>query len=317
MSDTAVLFIFWKRTEKALESFSRIKELKPKRLYLACDGYNQEDIELEERVGRTRREIEAEIDWPCEVLKRYSERNLGCGKGVSTAIDWFFSWEEMGIVIEDDCVVSQEFFTFASELLSKYRDDLRVWTICADNRQGGILRGDGDYYLSIYSHCWGWATWRDRWKHFDYSRNTFDTLEREWNGLKDTFSSGAEVRYWERVYYNLFEKGVPDTWDYQWLLTIWVNGGLNAIPNKRLVKNIGFDKDSTNLYGYAGQIETSEECSNAVSVGTIRHPTLISACRSADQFTAQNVFGIGATVGIALVRRKWKGALRLLATLFR
>lgn len=317
MSGTAVLFIFWKRTEKALESFSRIREFKPERLYLACDGYNQGDIELEERVGRTRREIEAQIDWPCEVLKRYSDRNMGCGKGVSSAIDWFFSREEMGIIIEDDCVVSQEFFTFASELLRMYRHDLRIWTICADNRQGGRLRGDGDYYLSIYSHCWGWATWRDRWKHFDYSRVTYDRLEKEWSGLKDTFSSDGEIRYWKKVFNKLFDKGVPDTWDYQWLLTIWVNGGLNIIPNRRLVKNIGFDRDSTNLYGYAGQIETSTECSNTVTEGLIRHPTLFCACRSADRFTAQRVFGIGSTVSIALLRRKWKGALRLLGVFLR
>ncbi|ERK38958.1 hypothetical protein HMPREF9135_0648 [Segatella baroniae F0067] len=38
MFDIPILFIIFKRKETALQSFQRIKEIKPSRLYIACDG---------------------------------------------------------------------------------------------------------------------------------------------------------------------------------------------------------------------------------------------------------------------------------------
>ena len=48
------------------------------------------------------RMICSEVDWPCDVKHLYRDTNLGCGLAVSTAIDWFFSYEEEGIILKDD-----------------------------------------------------------------------------------------------------------------------------------------------------------------------------------------------------------------------
>ena len=39
--------------------------------------------------------------------------------------------------------------------------------IGGNNFQDGKKRGDGSYYFSMYSHIWGWASWRDRWELYD------------------------------------------------------------------------------------------------------------------------------------------------------
>ena len=36
------------------------------------------------------REIVTEFDWPCEVKTLFRNKNLGCKKGISSAINWFF-----------------------------------------------------------------------------------------------------------------------------------------------------------------------------------------------------------------------------------
>jgi hypothetical protein len=40
------------------------------------------------------------------------------------------------------------------------------------------------------------------------------------------------------------QKHKIDTWDYQLILSMWLNKGLAIIPNKNLVTNIGFGTDA-------------------------------------------------------------------------
>jgi hypothetical protein len=48
---------------------------------------------------------------------------------------------------------------------------MRVGMISGDNFQKGIIRGEADYYFSIYNHIWGWA---NRWKNYDVDLKNFD-----------------------------------------------------------------------------------------------------------------------------------------------
>ena len=44
-------------------------------------------------------------------------------------IDWFFSKEEKGIILEDDCVPSQTFYYYCQELLDHYENNENVFSI--------------------------------------------------------------------------------------------------------------------------------------------------------------------------------------------
>ena len=73
-----------KQVRKVIDSLR--KYYSPNKVYVACDGPF-----LDEKVLQTRKVIEEEIDWDCEVKKLYSPVNKGCKKAVSDAINWFFS----------------------------------------------------------------------------------------------------------------------------------------------------------------------------------------------------------------------------------
>lgn len=112
------------------------------------------------------RGIVAEVDWKCEVATLFREENLGCRNAMSSAISWFFSEVEEGIILEDDCLPDPSFFRYCGELLERYRDDERVMNISGVN---SLLRGAelGDsYYFSRYPHIWGWASWRRAWRNY-------------------------------------------------------------------------------------------------------------------------------------------------------
>lgn len=289
MNCAPVLLLIWRRKEQALKSLEAIRIAAPKHLYIACDGFPLGNSSLESQIRECRNEVVRNVDWECNLRTKFSTRHKGCGKGVSTAIDWFFSYEEKGIIVEDDCLLSPYFFGFASEMLDKYSEDRRVWSICADNRVRSRDM-EADYFFSRYSYCWGWATWRSRWRDYEFG-------DRYWAGLTSVggisriFEKKSERRYWEKIFNRLFTEGYPDTWDYQWLLTIWVNQGLNIIPKQRLVQNIGFGEGATNLGGYAERIDSSSEIGQ-LRMGKIKDPVMVLVDREADQLASEIVFGL-------------------------
>ena len=63
--------------------------------------------------------------------------------------------------------------------------------------------------------------------------------------LDSIFSDNLQKKYWYSIFENFYKFRVPDTWDYAWVLTCLINNGLTAIPNKNLIRNIGFNLDAT------------------------------------------------------------------------
>ncbi len=196
----AVLFITFNRLDYVKETFEQIRLAKPPRFYIASDG-PRENVEGEaEKVQEIRDYILSNIDWDCEVKTRFLEKNTGgCAYGVSGAITWLFEHEDDGIILEDDCVPSQSFFTYCEEILDKYKDDKRIWHITGYAPVDDVNIKES-YYFSKIQHCWGWASWADRWKFF-----TLDLKDYDRKNLKK-FSENKDVqRYWSNIL-NMMQK---------------------------------------------------------------------------------------------------------------
>ena len=118
--DIAVLFIVFNRLDTVQKVFQRIREIKPTRFYVAADAPRKNVEGEQEKCNAVREYIKANVDWDCEFKTLFHERNLGCKYAVPDAIDWFFETEEQGIILEDDCLASVDFFPFAKEMLEKY-----------------------------------------------------------------------------------------------------------------------------------------------------------------------------------------------------
>lgn len=273
-----VLFLIYNRPETTRQVFQRIREARPLRLYVAADGPRNEhsgDILKCEKA----RVIATQVDWECEVRTLYRDNNLGCRKAVSSAIDWFFDNEEMGIILEDDCLPNDSFFKFCEELLYKYRDEESVMTISGNNFQP-YRRSENSYYFSKYLHCWGWATWRRAWNNFDINMKSWPLRQQE-KYLDTIFSSQRASKYWseiiDRVYF-----GEINSWAYIWQYSIWENNGVNILPNENLVSNIGFGEDGTHTKN------TESDLANLDSVKLefpLVHPSKILINKKADRYT--------------------------------
>lgn len=283
--NTAVLFLVFNRLDTTKQVFSAIRRAKPPKLYVAADGARQHKEEEAEKVAAVRDYILSNIDWECDVQTLFRDNNLGCKTAVSSAITWFFDHEEQGIILEDDCLPCQSFFWFCEELLNTYKSDMRVWHISGDNFQWGKKRGDGDYYFSKYNHIWGWATWADRWQHYDVNLDTLERFKQQ-NAINNIFEKGSEKQYWLNAL-TAVKSGKIDTWDYQWSYCVFINSGLSILPNTNLIKNIGFGADATHtldLESKLANIETED-----INL-PLQHPSFMLINQLADISTGVMLF---------------------------
>lgn len=240
---TPVLFLIFNRPDTTQRVFEAIRKAQPKRLYVAGDGprkYRDGESALVSQV----RAIATAVDWDCEIKILFRDENFGCGKAVSQAISWFFENEEMGIIMEDDCLPHPDFWRFCQELLERYKDDERVMAISGDNFQKGPRYSPYSYYFSRYPHVWGWASWARAWKHYDFEMRLWSAA-KEGKWLQSCFVGELKAgAYWVKVF-DRVANGEIDTWDYQWHFVCWVQNGLTILPVANLVSNIGFDSRAT------------------------------------------------------------------------
>lgn len=145
---TPILFLVFNRPDTTRKVFEKIRQIKPQKLYIAADG-PRKDIVAEKIKCEEVRSIVTEVDWECEVETLFRDNNLGCKCAVGNAITWFFKHEEMGIILEDDCLPDPTFFKFCEELLEKYRFDSRVMSISGSNIMKDQLMNIATYLAGI------------------------------------------------------------------------------------------------------------------------------------------------------------------------
>jgi hypothetical protein len=240
--DTAVLFLIFNRPETTREVFAAIRQARPPRLYVACDGPRADRAGEAAVVEELRRTVLAGVDWPCAVHTLFRESNLGCKRAVSGAISWFFEHEEQGIILEDDCLPSPTFFPFCEELLKRYAGDTTVAGVTGDFRPLRSDEGADAYGRVGYPLIWGWASWRRVWQ-------AYDTAIPKWTGEPDDFprleAKPRATKQYLKVVFDAVQNGKLDTWDYQFNFQCQLHAQDFLHPYVNMITNIGFTEGAT------------------------------------------------------------------------
>lgn len=240
--DVPVYLIFFNRPDTFSQVFEAVRQAKPSKLFLACDGArigrDDDKINIEKC-----KEIVSKIDWECEVYRNYSEENLGCGKRMVTGIDWAFEYVDRLIVLEDDCVPSDDFFYFCEELLEKYKNDDRIFMINAMNHLGKYEKTGTSYFFGP-GCCWGWATWKRAWKNMDFEmsflqdEHSMRNIEKNHPYYSNAYSEGL-------LKLESFKRGMKQTtWTYQAGMASALNSQMAIVPSYNMITNIGLTADS-------------------------------------------------------------------------
>ena len=272
--DIPVLIIAFTRVRAVKVLLESLRQSRPSRICVSIDGPRRK-VQGDIQKCATVKACFDDIDWDCDIVFNHVPSNMGCDPHVQFALDWFFSMHTEGIILEDDCIPSADFFRFAADMLHTYADDQKVMMICGtsvvDDRDSHNA-DEASYRLSDYCFSWGWATWRRAW--LCYKKEISDPyIVSE----KKSYFPANEKRFWNR-YFESYVSGKYCNWDGKWIHSIWSCGGVCIIPNVNLVLNIGFSADSTHTF-----FKDKSMPIRYGSLGAIKHPASRSINYAADR----------------------------------
>lgn len=246
LNNMPVLYIAFARPEYARQSFDAIKAAKPKKLYFYSNKGRVGHGDELERNNQVRAMIN-EIDWECDLHTWFRDECVDVYTSLFGAINWLFDNEEMGIILEEDCVASPAFFDFAEKMLLKYKDDKRIWMVAGSNYVEGCNPHNHDYHFSRNMFIHGWASWRDRWKSIDW-----DNLH-----LREMIDEGVFESVWGDKLQCKFHKSriishlqfIEKTrcWDLCFTATGRSRNTVSIIPEYNLIDNVGVIGCHTNV----------------------------------------------------------------------
>ena len=99
---------------------------------------------------------------------------------------------------------------------------------------------------------------------------------KENNRIAQIFKNKKIQKYWMNLFENLYNNKI-DTWDGQWVYSIYDKGGVVILPNVNLISNIGFGENATHT-----KSENIFSEIPAWPIGEITHPEGIFVNELAD-----------------------------------
>ena len=240
--NTPVVLIIFNRPFETQKNIDSLRKIKPKKIFVVSDGPRIDIPKDKVNVAKCR-EIIDNIDWECEIIRIYSDVNLGCMNRVVTGLDEVFTKADKAIILEDDCIPTLDFFRFVEWGLDNFEHEKKVGMISGSNLISHKSQINFKNGFSSLINIWGWATWKDRWQiHNPY----VDITEVKQNTR--LFTRNLGYKYWMRLYWQelfIYTIDRGSTWDFQLQYTFFKSNLISVYPAKNLIYNIGFNGDGT------------------------------------------------------------------------
>ena len=231
MREESCLFIGFLRESGIIRLINSAESAGIKKIYLAIDGpRNSSERLVQVQLLNSAIKLAKELKVTLQIWQRDS--NLGVAVSVITAIDWFFQFEERGIILEDDLDPHPDFYKFATSGLDYFESDSEVWLI-SGNQFFPTLDQQTTNSWSTYPLIWGWATWKNRWTEMRKIISNSNIV------IPKNFP--LRVRNFLRIGRLRSSSGKVDSWAIPLAVTIHSLGKYCVLPPTNLVSNLGVD----------------------------------------------------------------------------
>jgi len=236
-----VLFVYRRldTLKKVIISIKKNKLYKKTEIYIFSDGYK--NLKDKKEVEKVREYLKTIKNFKKKKIF-LRKKNIGLAKNIKSGITKVLSFKKKCIVLEDDIVVAENFLSFMNLSLNKFKGEKRIWHINGWNYEiKNIKSNNKDAFYWGGMHCWGWATWQDRWRH--YQKNPKKLINDFKKSDIKKFNYDGHYNFWQQVIRN-FESKI-NTWAIFWYATIFKKKGLCVSPMESLTFNIGYDDYAT------------------------------------------------------------------------
>jgi 2-polyprenyl-3-methyl-5-hydroxy-6-metoxy-1,4-benzoquinol methylase len=234
-----VLFTYnrpW-HTQQTIEALQKNELAKESELFIYSDGAKND--EAVEKVNEVREYINKIVGFKKITIKQ-RDKNWGLADSIIDGVTSLVNKYGKIIVLEDDIVTSPYFLKFMNDALDFYESEEKVWHISGWNYPIENITSN-ETFLWRVMNCWGWATWKNKWKYFEKDPekliNTFD--------IDDIYKFNIDGTndFWSQVTANK-EKRI-NSWAIFWYATIFKHDGLCLNPSTTFIDNIGIDNSGT------------------------------------------------------------------------
>ena len=294
-----VVVVIFNRPDHAARLRDSLRGQESRDLYVLSDAARPQKVGEAGKVEECRRIFE---DWPGSVKFNCATVNMGCKGRVFSGLDWVFEMTDRAIVLEDDLLAREDFFSFCDWMLELYAETPGVLSVCGSKIYPGAANG---HFLSKYANCWGWATWRRAWKNYD-DQFAVPSFTGKFLHLRSYLGTARASIYWLIRMWQV-RSGRLSSWFFCWMLTSFFRDGLHVYPPSNLVLNQGYGADSTHTREREPYMPISYGPRMALPAKRLE-PTATLA--EADRWIEDNLYSKSPVVRWAWLVRKVKGLLR-------
>lgn len=239
MSAPIALFVYARpdHARRTVEALLQNPEASASNVIIFSDAARTPD--KEESVRLVRQYI-AGIQGFRSLTIHHRPQNLGLAKSIIEGVTQVLADHERVIVLEDDLETSPHFLRYMNEALDRFAKEERVISV-----HGYVYPTEQTLPEAFFlrgADCWGWATWRRGWAHFNPDGQfLLDELTRQ--NLLKAFDLNGAYSYSAMLKGQI--SGSNDSWAVRWHASAFLANKLTLYPGRSLTHNIGNDSTGT------------------------------------------------------------------------
>lgn len=254
---------------RTLEALAKNDLAQDSILYIYCDGVRPNASEEQcEKIIENRKVARSAKGFK-EVFVVEAPHNKGLANSIIDGVTEVINRHGKVIVLEDDLLTSPYFLKYMNAALDFYEFRPGVMSIAANRPPLDELEIPKDYpydvFVCLRSYSTGWATWKNRWNHVDWSLNYLDGFLKHPEQIEAFNRAGDDMT----KLLLLQRDGKIDSWAIRFGFAHFKEHLVAILPCVSYVDNIGFDGS-----GIHSGVNTTNEYRNDLSL-SVKEPKFI------------------------------------------
>ena len=163
-----------------------------------------------------------------------------------SSIDWFFKYENEGLILEDDILIDPEFINFAK----KYLNSKNIGCISSCTYEDLLPKSDEKLiyaFLSKIPSIWGWYGNKKIWTEFRAFKRKKDSP------FKYFYKLITKIPFWQSFVFAMIleyiDRGKMESWAYEFAYFLILNNKYSIYPSVSMSENIGNGEFAQNTSG--------------------------------------------------------------------
>lgn len=226
-------------TQQILDSLAKNAESKYSTLYVYCDGPKENvSREVLAKIDEVREIVKSETRFQ-QVIIKIQPQNKGLAPSIIQGVSDVINEHGKAIVLEDDLVLSPYFLAYMNDSLIRYEDNNKVGQIGACNFFANGNKFPDRFFIPI-PDCLGWATWKNRWEHFNPNSGELLSLLKANPKKIEIFNAYNSFDFIGMLKMQM--EGKVSSWAIRWQAVCVLKGWQSLYPNLSMSNHL----ESTN-----------------------------------------------------------------------